>query len=421
MSDKKFDELLKNKLNQREFEWDEAYWESAQELIAAQEKGKKRRGFWIWILAGFLLIGTGAAWYLGGERREERGETTELSMVDGPQSIAGERTDSIQPPANNQKLLTNTTNYNIQPPPASDKTSINNHTQPPTYNITNHNHLRPSASNKTSINNHIQPPPHNTPNHNYQRPSASNKNLQNSISQQLIALHQLKTLPFSTPQLESKPVYVSLQPSKWPRHLISIQTGTNTARAIGPSAEQSKGLSSLPYLSINYSYSLSPRISLFTGLGYQARGNLNLDSTYRSIDYTFGANTFETNIDPQSLHYLTVPIGLGIDLKGRHQLQLGLEFARLININSIVSKTSYNSFERLSTETSRSWGYMQGYKKLDARALMAYRFYLGHGFHIGMEAQYGLRDITDNAFFRNDRFERNLQLRWVLRYDLGRW
>ena len=176
MSDKKFDELLRNKLNQRKFEWDEAYWESAQELIATQEEGKKRRGFWIWVFAGLLLVGTGAALYLG------------LSIVDSPQSIAIEGTGSSQQlTANSQQPTAHTSNHNNQRLSASKKTPQNSIPLQLKTNTPNHNNQRPSVSNQTPQNSIPLQLKTTTPNHNNQRPSASNQTPQNSIPLQLKA------------------------------------------------------------------------------------------------------------------------------------------------------------------------------------------------------------------------------------------
>ncbi len=45
------DQLLKQKLDTRSFEYQDAYWEAASELLGDQ--GQKRRGFWVWMLLAF--------------------------------------------------------------------------------------------------------------------------------------------------------------------------------------------------------------------------------------------------------------------------------------------------------------------------------------------------------------------------------
>ncbi|MCR9288845.1 MAG: outer membrane beta-barrel protein [Bacteroidetes bacterium] len=50
------DNFYKEKLNKREFEFDESLWLQAEELIVADEKKKKKRAIVWWILGGVLLI-----------------------------------------------------------------------------------------------------------------------------------------------------------------------------------------------------------------------------------------------------------------------------------------------------------------------------------------------------------------------------
>lgn len=56
-----FDDLVRRKLEERSFPFNEAHWEQAQEAIAARKRGR-RGGYWVGAL--ILLLGTGiAAWW----------------------------------------------------------------------------------------------------------------------------------------------------------------------------------------------------------------------------------------------------------------------------------------------------------------------------------------------------------------------
>ena len=457
MSDKKFDELLRNKLNQREFEWDGAYWESAQELIAAQEKGKKRRGFWLWIMAGLLLMSAGA--YFIYERGENR------SMVDGPQSIAKQSTANSQkliansqkpiarksmvdgpqsivkpPTVNSQKPIARKSMVDgpqsiVKPPTVNSQKPIARKSmvdgpqsivKPPTANSQKPIARKSMVDGPQSI---VKPPTANSQKLivNSQKPIANSQQLAINFLQIPYGMHNIAALDsqniyLKAPELLISPIFSPSSSVKMPRHQLSFRAGVLATNTIGKSEQILSPWTKATDLSIRYSYRLATRISLYGGLGYQARAKLSLDSTYRSLEYNFGVSIFETNIDPQSLHLLTIPMGITFDLKGRHQIHAGLEFAQLINVNSIVTQMNYNAQgELIAMNSSRSWGYLQGLRKMDTRAILGYSFFLGRRISLGLEAQYGLRDLTDDAFFRNADFDRNLQLRGILQYDLGRW
>ncbi len=51
----RLDDFIKGKMDQREFEFNEAHWMNATQMIDAQEK-KRRKGFWLWLFFGMILI-----------------------------------------------------------------------------------------------------------------------------------------------------------------------------------------------------------------------------------------------------------------------------------------------------------------------------------------------------------------------------
>lgn len=63
-----FDQFFKDKFQDREFEFKEAYWKQAQELIQ-EDQQERRRGLWYWMLGGSILllalIVTSAVCYFG--------------------------------------------------------------------------------------------------------------------------------------------------------------------------------------------------------------------------------------------------------------------------------------------------------------------------------------------------------------------
>jgi hypothetical protein len=64
---KDIDSLFKDQLSGRSFEWDEAYWEQAEAVIAAAEKNKRRRRFlFFWLGSGAVLaLGMLMVWWFG--------------------------------------------------------------------------------------------------------------------------------------------------------------------------------------------------------------------------------------------------------------------------------------------------------------------------------------------------------------------
>lgn len=58
------DKLFKNKLEDREFEFKDSYWEAAEQLLEQQDKRRRRGGFWWWSMGAMVLLLTVAAYFL---------------------------------------------------------------------------------------------------------------------------------------------------------------------------------------------------------------------------------------------------------------------------------------------------------------------------------------------------------------------
>ncbi|RMG72466.1 MAG: hypothetical protein D6722_05390 [Bacteroidetes bacterium] len=65
-----------------------------------------------------------------------------------------------------------------------------------------------------------------------------------------------------------------------------------------------------------------------------------------------------------------------------------------------------------------AWGYRQGFRRWNPAVTLGYSRYLGRGLHLGLQARYGWRDLTDPSFFESARLDRDLQVRLMLTYDI---
>ncbi len=433
------DEFLREKLSEREFPFQEAYWESAQALIEADEQ-HRRRWFGVWlnsmglVLAGAALIAfvwwgisatdetdlaanrhTDTEWiaqaHVRGEesgkseeereKREDREQTASLSEVRqerGKREEGRGKSDRFAVRSQTAALVeTEAANSDI--PPNSQTTQ--------TSNSLEQNREKSEAGMKTD---------------------ATSQTAARITSQaQSIALSRIKRVGETS--LAGKPdnVTISLLPqastrSKKGRHTIGISLGMSLTNA-WPSAESSANpavlATALP--GMYYQYKTGKGITLSTGVQYQSRSGLNVSHSYRSTAFAFGLDEEITTISPHSLHSLEVPIQLGIPLVGQHRLLLGADVAYLLNVESEVETISRNPFGTETRSKETGWGYTQGFKPFDIGIQAGYRYRIGRRMQVGMSLRYGLRDLTDNAFFDQNAVNRNVQIRFVWEQDLFRF
>lgn len=207
-----------------------------------------------------------------------------------------------------------------------------------------------------------------------------------------------------------------------PRHQVGLIFGANLSPGLKNGADQRAGWSTHPLVGVRYAYRLQPRLALSAGAQVQGRGGLNAGRSYESLTYGFGYEREITTLIPQRAYFLNIPLLAQYQIKGPHTLHLGLSYARLLGAQVAKEVYQEDSFSlRLGGESANDWGITQGIARQDLGILLGYGYYLGKGWHLGWETQYGLNDLTPDSFYQNQTIDHNLQIRVHLTYDLIRY
>lgn len=122
MSD--LDKLFKKKLEQRSFEFKDAYWQEAEQLIAAEEGKRRRRvGWWIFGLLFMLTIAAGAFYYSQVDQAPIPTTASNEPLVNTETSELNLRSTNIESTSANdkEKLSNSTTEISNSAPSSSEK------------------------------------------------------------------------------------------------------------------------------------------------------------------------------------------------------------------------------------------------------------------------------------------------------------
>ncbi|MDX2248152.1 MAG: porin family protein [Bacteroidia bacterium] len=395
----KLDEFLRGKLEGRSFDFKEAYWDAAEKAILAEEAARKRRRRLFFFFL-FFLAGGGLS-------------ATFFTFTDSlkPRENTLSRLSTHSPVPYSQPIKHATTLEIIEEICDESRPVFTANTAAYRKKNTISGEFAPSG--RVVLSGKEKEPPHalaqegTLPGQSFRQIFSSvntvrpwHKPLSPEINDSLFYKHSDPGIPLHR------------------RNYFGFTFGNNISPGFRNTRSARAPLSVSPVLGIRYAYAVSPSFRLQTGLNYQSRGGLNADSTYRSVEYAFGTETMATTISPQTLHYLEIPFLADIRLSGRHYLTAGVNLSFLANTRSKVHKQQILPFETQDLGTTREWGYKQGFKPLDINLTAGYGYYLGQGIRVGVQGNYGLRDITDEKFFLNTTPDRNLQLRLVLEYDL---
>lgn len=388
------DQLLKQKLDTRSFEYQDAYWEAASELLGDQ--GKKRRGFWVWMLLAFGLVSGTMGWAMFSPAPEFLPDSVYAHMVwnsdwEFPdsclmaQAIAEEQHDLNESSiafGGEERRKTRRSTYRETDTHSTVDSLHNQFSSQEIYNTL----AKPESQRVIDWEEQIE--------------------VAGMMRRNYSLKHSLLTSFFWK------------APGDWKRnrHSLGLTVGTQLAPAWR--GEQTGQPSIAPVVGAYYRYALSPTVRLQTGILYQQRSNLNRDTTFTSLEFGFGRTENSTTLSSKSLHFASLPITAEFAIGNRQSISIGVEPSVLIGVRTNVENVLNAEGQTNRTEPETTWNYPQGYRNWDVSLQAGYHYYLGQGLRIGTVASYGLRDLTDNAYFTQGWIDRQLNWRIWVEYDL---
>jgi|GEM_PF-3177190 len=209
---------------------------------------------------------------------------------------------------------------------------------------------------------------------------------------------------------------------KLPRNHFGISAGVNIIQtnSMAANQESTKPTHIMPVAGIRYGYQLHPYISLNTGANYYSREGFDMSMSYTSVVFDFGFVETQTDIHINRLHYVEIPLYMGVHF-GRHTVLAGGDYAHLLNARATVNETVTTSLSPPVSTTRQAGGYTQGFMGGDVGILLGYELALTPALGVGVRAHYGLRDLTHNDFYNDPRKNQNLFVRLSVNYDLTRF
>jgi len=390
------DEFLRQQLSDRTYDFKESYWEAASALIEADAR---RRRLWWWLGGiGSLVLLAGSLWVLWpaqpGQQLQPLPPLALQPALPSPQlepEIASSGLPRVPVPAENPPVESTS-----KPAPG---TSRDLSASPPPVSRSTAKHAADSSSSSPAAATG--------------EPVAAGSP---RARQEWGAIHALPPWRWPWQQLRRQAASrYEVPEQRGPgRHSLSLTLGG----AYNPSWQAGENGGFHPLAGWQYHFRLNRQLRLQVGLLYQGRGGLGLDSTFQSVDYGFGATVETVRRSPRQLHFLELPLTLEWRLQNRHYLEVGAYVAGLLDVSGQQSRVLSESLAASTEQTVRGFGFRQGLQRWDYGLALGYQYYLGEGLRLGASGRYGLRDLSDDTFYQAGRFDRNLQFRLTLSYDL---
>lgn len=449
-----FDDFLKNKLEQREFEFKDAYWADALELIEADEKDN-RWGFLYWLLLGLLLLAGG---------------TFAFYQWDNQASLASIDQQQTEWDTPNNRVIAQNTPTNTSPTKTTDTPATNRttnsavDTQTPINN--KKNETQTNIENKVSATTKAErQPPHTEPEPNFetQLPTSTAPSTRKTESETERTSTASSTLVTDdATHVRSNPEPVTEIPSKLANEATHKPSPTkNTVHQSQPTKPLDitnnllenepkltqqhidqlwKGDSSIPetewtpntnpfsfgarassllYLSlggqIGYTfgltgkYQITPTLAIGTDLLYHIRRHDFNSLDYSTIvEYSFGRTEYREWLAPSALHSIEMPIyaeiGFGQKHKrtnadfsapkryNKHSIELGIAPIVLYGAKGVLVDKDTD------TILEKGWIQTEAYRSFYANGILGYNYNLQDYFSLGIRARYAFGGIIDQSF-----------------------
>jgi hypothetical protein len=427
----------KNKLSELDLEYSEAHWKAAEKLIDAQKKQRNKLGWW-WmnLLDVMLLFSMGTALALSAVNNYPVSKQPLVASTYATkenvqyQSTNEEQNQVIRNEQNTNTVLTQNANNTAE----ENSTIIASQTIPASQNkpsssifrgeiavsanrINNENKRSSSeqgnftSSSVTDLNKLSREniAVDNKNNHSAEEnnsiskidktdaepvtPLTNDDNAENlTIAEETIVQQEEIDKPETTPSVSSL-----LKPAEY---IVKTGFGLHPGN-----------LNSSFYLGLEYQKLYSNNIGYYAAGFVMHRAIANESIIIDNKQYDFGSYTNPTSYQPRAIISSNVLVGLFYLPAERHQISLGVGISYLNNVYGKLTET-------LQSETTESlqWGYRQGIKKLDMMLNMGYAYRLTTRISFETSLLYGFSDLSDNNFWQNEQFNRNVFIKAGIRY-----
>ncbi len=451
--EKETEKIINEKLDSREFAFDEKAWAGMENLLDAEEKKRRRGFFWCFSASMFVILIAGAVYY---SQKSDDGNVTlsveQKSVVHSPQPIANSQqltTDNKQLKANSQKeegkneikavetsqndakkLLSTTTKQtesktikaSATRAKTSDKKAVTQSQISETTTTTNDN----SVVSTLTQNEEIKPSEASLETSDFknevltttEKETVSVQNETEKEEEKIVVVDSVKPVE-QTPEPENKNPLAA--PGKETKNAWGIMVGVGGWAGYNEAGKNGLGFTGGVY----YQRALSKRFDLGLSILYTSRGGLNTHKSFVNSNYGFGIESDVTIVSAQTLHYMSLPLTIRLNISQRSHIYLGAAYYHLLATTSKITNQTENSFGVVESNTEKQTGEHKAFRNNDLVAFLGYELTLFSRMSVGLQINYGFFDNVNNSYYTlygytPKQFDRNMGLQLQLKYDLIR-
>jgi hypothetical protein len=398
MTDNELDNLIKNKLNNQTFEYEDSYWQQAEKMIDAQRFENKKlvwykSAFYVAVATVFALLG----WFLV----ENNKITSPKTSLNGnnenaqmPQIELNSSAISSQPKASESKLSVNSNSINNKE--NSILVESNNNTKTIRTAKDKLQNIETFLGEELSIKNEAMTTENIVINNEVMVDVLQGKNAQ-KISLNLLA----PSFDFTQIDFIKSPINYKNSSKLNSYFNASLEAGTNLFN-------NTFSTNSFGYYVGGRLYFDIGKFSLNTNLHYE---NINQNLAPREIinkTYDFTSNTTKTSIKNQSIDYAIIGLNAMYPVYKNHSIGMGFQYVQLIKTNDLFTTQNLENNTIINKSTNN---YSNGINKSDIQFTLNYQYRFAKHLAVNATYVYGLNDVSTNetANYKNRGVKLGLQ------------
>jgi len=397
MTDKELDNLVKQKLAQQQFEYNDAYWQKASALIDADRANSNKLA---WVKYAFYIgaigIFTLMSWFLLSNTKNNVYNQKTENIIENK---------NIVQPNHLEESKSNAHSNVISAPSILESTNENNQLKPAITQKSNSNNFE----NETNAENNLI-----AKNEKIDLEESIIFNAENEEND-LISNKSLKLLGFelTNPSFDFKNINFIKSPKNYHNN-NKIYTYLNASFEIGTNTfNKAFASNSIGYYVGGRIYFDIGKVSFNSSLHFE---NINQDlaaRTYTNKNYDFNSITAITTVKNKSIDYAIIGLNAMYPVYKNNSLGIGIQYAQIVQTNDLLSiynvenysKTNQNTNNYSSVLNKNDWQFTFNYQNRFAK-------------HLAVNASYvfGLNDITNNQVLLNNKFDNNSGFKLGLQY-----
>lgn len=397
MTDKDLDNLITNKLNQQQFEFNDAYWLQAQKLINAQRLAVKKMlllktGFYVATLFIFGLL----SWFLINGNISNKNDKIIANKIS---STLNTKLENNEPKSaiNNKNLKA--ANKSIIAEKQIETLSKN---RLPQLSFTNKNKVNKNNKRATLLinnNNEFYNNEINTSNVNDFEILASKQPL--FIDCNLVE----PTFEFKKINLIKAPQYDKKNKRLNTVFNMGFEIGINSFNSVFSS-------NSIGYYAGTNLYFGLGKLMLIANINYE---NINQNLAARNYTiktYDFTSKTTLTTVQNKSIDYAIIGINAMYPIYNNHSIGTGFQLAQMVQSNDLLT---VNDFENNTAKTIRTNNYNSTINSQDLQLTFKYQYRFVKHFALGVTYVYGLNNVSKTEALKYNNQGLKLGIQYIIK------